>query len=184
MDMNYTFNLLQRVLFIFVILVSFTACHEEEKVFNPKYELSGWGYFYGEINGKQVLLENHDPDYYISYIDFETFHYTNACRIQLNTPYATAFSIYLMMPSVGTRYIANNSFQFNYHDYNYDNIVGFYDDSVRYELKAGEPAKVDITNIEYKGTSPWVYIIEGDIDAVLYKDGKSISIKGHFATKW
>ena len=57
-------------------------------------------------------------------------------------------------------------------------------------MKASRPVKLEITDIKYfydnDGNAYTLQpkLIEGNIDAVLYHGNDSISIKGHFETKW
>lgn len=175
---------------MFSILFStcITSCNEEDEPWDARRDMAGWGYFDGTINGDSVYLYNHDV-YYVSYTPYHTYNYIDAGIIDINIPEKdVSFSCRILNPSIYSLEIINQHPENPYiNDFN--SIKGWSDNGLPYEPKDDHPAKVDITNIEYKQivekgiTYTSIHLIEGDVDAVLYKDGDSISIKGHFATK-
>ena len=97
-----------------------------------------------------------------------------------------------MQFEVGTQFITASIPPFSEKD-DYNAVSCWATDSTNvcneFEVKASRPVKLEITDIKYfydnDGNAYTLQpkLIEGNIDAVLYRGNDSISIKGYFETK-
>lgn len=179
------------IMFSIIFSTCITSCHEEEESWDARRDMAGWGYFVGTINGDSVCLYNNHYMRYVSYTPYpyHTYNYNDIGRIDIEIPEKeVSFSCRILNPSLCSLEIINQHPE-NPHNFDFNSFKGWSDNGFPYEPKNDCPAKVDITNIEYRSveekgvTYTSIHIIEGNVDAVLYKGEDSISIKGHFATK-
>ncbi len=177
------------IMFSIIFSTCIISCHEEDESWNARKDLAGWGYFEGTINGDSVYLCNCHDVCYTKYTPYQTYNYIDAGMIDIGIPEKQlCFTCRILNPCLSSLEITNKHPENPYiNDFN--SVRGCSGNLIPYEPKENHPAKVDITNIEYKQivekgiTYTTIHLIEGNVDAVLYKDGDSISIKGHFATK-
>lgn len=187
--MKYLKKSIYLIVSIFVC-INIISCDKDEDTWEARIDLAGWGYFDGKINGDSVYLENqHAPRSYTSKVCYKTCGRIEACRIDIEVPEKDVlFSCRILNPCLGSFEIVNQHPENPYID-DFNSFDGGDSYGIPFEPKDDNPAKVNITNIEYKqvegngGMYKSIHIIEGDIDAVLYRGEESISIKGHFATK-
>lgn len=171
--------------------VSLASCDsDDDDEWDARRDLVGWGYFDGTVNGDSVYLYNSATTVrFISQVRYPTYSNIESCRIDIDVPDKKAsFSCRILYPCLGSLEIVNQHPENPYiNDFN--SFEGSTGNWILFEPKEDRPAKVDITNIEYKQIEvdgivyKSIHIIEGDVDAVLYRGEDSISIKGHFATK-
>ena len=176
---------------LFLMLMCMTmclvSCDDDDDDWNPRDDMAGWGYFQGQVNGDSVYLQNSLRETFTHHTRYDTYNYIRASRVDIKVPEkGLSYSFSLLRPELGTREIVNLHPENPYIN-DFDSFIGAKKGVIGdYEPKPEKPAKVKLTNLETKpteGNFPHIHIIEGDVDAVLYLDNDSITIKGHFATK-
>lgn len=182
----------------FALIISMSSCNEDEETWKPQ-DANYWGYFDGEINGEKMHLQNtHYKDYINKgprythsnkFVDSKRAYYIH---INVLDKKDIRLRCNLMQFEVGTQYITASIPSFSEQD-DYNAVSCWATDSTgvcnKFDVKASRPVKLEITDIKYfyddDGNAYTLQpkLIEGNIDAVLYRGNDSISIKGHFETK-
>lgn len=182
----------------FALTFSMSSCADDEETWKPQ-DANYWGYFDGEINGEKMHLQNtHYKDYINKgprythsnkFVDSKRAYYIH---INVLDKKDIRLRCNLMQFEVGTQYITASIPSFSEQD-DYNAVSCWATDSTgvckKFDVKASRPVKLEITDIKYfyddDGNAYTLQpkLIEGNIDAVLYRGNDSISIKGHFETK-
>ena len=182
----------------FALTFSMSSCADDEETWKPQ-DANYWGYFDGEINGEKMHLQNtHYKDYINKgprythsnkFVDSKRAYYIH---INVLDKKDIRLRCNLMQFEVGTQYITASIPSFSEQD-DYNAVSCWATDSTgvcnKFDVKASRPVKLEITDIKYfyddDGNAYTLQpkLIEGNIDAALYRGNDSISIKGHFETK-
>lgn len=175
----------------FSVMYLLSSCSKEDNIPDPKSYFSGWGYFKGTINEKEISIENDGYKFPITSTIYKDgidggmpvvkgiiigITYVN------KTELTEGLAIMIHIPAKGVRYIKKTvDFECDYDGIHIRRIANR---TSYYIPKKEKPFHLEITDVVYRETVP--YIIEGKINGVLYRTDNpqdSISISGIFGTK-
>lgn len=183
---------------IFLISISFLlSCNSEKDIPEPQDDSYYWGYFEGEINGKNISLRNKKQEEPVVSIGYD-FYAAGDSQDSIKGMWTSihysvedeSIHIDLYNPRVGIRYMTTSNKEWKktggiyISRFGKPNPGGYYLDSYyNYYPDPNKPFQVEILSTTYKNSQP---IVEVKLDGVLYRSDNmndSIIVKGTYGAK-